>query len=80
MGAEALVGFLQQFGNPDIYTKTFLEVLFEELIYDSYEEVELDGNETTLPVSRQERQDGDQASIPSPRSENDCSDNGCQTT
>ena len=58
LGADALKDFLTQFGEPDIYTQTLLEVLFEELFYDSYEEIETDGKTLYLPP--QEKQDGDQ--------------------
>ena len=72
MGADALKEFLGQFGKPDIYTQTFLEVLFEELIYDSYEEVETNGNNETLSVPRETGQNGDQNGLPSTRTK----DNG----
>lgn len=49
LGAEAFKSFLDQFGKPDIYTQVLLEVIFEELLYDSYEEIELDGKTVYLP-------------------------------
>lgn len=51
MGADALKEFFTQFGKPDIYTQILLEVILEELCYDSYKEVETDGNDETLPIS-----------------------------
>ena len=78
MGADALKEFLTLFGNPDIYTQTLLEVLFEELYYDSYEEVEID--ETALHLSGETRQDGNQDGLPSSGTENDSQNNGCETT
>lgn len=64
LGADALKEFLAQFGEPDIYTQVLFEVLFEELFYDSYEEIETDGK--TLHLPPQAKQDGDQ--------------NGCSST
>ena len=69
MGADALKEFLGQFGKPDIYTQTFLEVLFEELFYDSYKEIETNGNDETLSVSGETGQNGDQDGLPSSRTE-----------
>mgnify|MGYP005648080145 CR=1 FL=1 len=70
LGADALKGFLAQFGEPDVYTKVLLEVLFEELFYDSYEEIETDGKTLYLPP--QEKQDGSQDGCSSTGTE-DCS-------
>tara|TARA_Y100000034_G_scaffold38278_2_gene47036 strand:+ start:16108 stop:16353 length:246 start_codon:yes stop_codon:yes gene_type:complete len=64
LGADALKDFLAQFGEPDIYTRILLEVIFEELFYDSYEEIETDGKTVYLPP--QEEQDG-------------CQDGSCST-
>ena len=58
LGADALKDFLAQFGEPDVYTQVLLEVLFEELFYDSYEEIETDGKTLYLPP--QAKQDGGQ--------------------
>jgi len=49
LGADALKSFLEQFGEPDIYTQVLFEVIFEELFYDSYEEIEIDGKTLHLP-------------------------------
>jgi len=58
LGADALKDFLKQFGEPDVYTQVLLGIIFEELFYDSYEEIETDGKTLYLPP--QEEQDGSQ--------------------
>ena len=58
LGADALKDFLAQFGEPDVYTQVLLGIIFEELLYDSYEEIETDGK--TLHLPSQAEQDGSQ--------------------
>jgi hypothetical protein len=36
-GIDAFAGFFQQFGPPDVYTITLMEILFEELLNNSAE-------------------------------------------
>lgn len=62
LGADALKDFLAQFGEPDIYTQTLLEVIFEELLYDSYQEIETDGKTLYLPPQEEQNRDQDGSS------------------
>lgn len=54
LGVDALKTFLNQFGKPDIYTQILLETIFEQLFYDSYEEVEIDGETLHLPSEKEQ--------------------------
>lgn len=72
LGADAVKAFLNQFGEPDIYTQVLLEEIMEYLFYDSYEEVETNGKTLYLPTEK--KQDGNQDGGSSSGTENGCQD------